>query len=187
MGLFSSKSSSKSSTSYTDNSLNLYADLSSGDLGGSDNNTIAGGSIIYDTNYNMTGISEDLASKIFGTVTDIFNTSLNWVGDAIYKNNTQQQKQSQQNIDFVKGVLASEKQQNQETLDFVKEMVGTNKQQTEQTLDFVQNSIQKSNQTIASSLQTAYNSEQATISSMKTYALYALIGFLAWSYFGRAK
>ena len=34
-------------------------------------------------------------------------------------------------------------------------------------------------------LQTAYNSEQATISSFKTYALYALIGFVAWAYFGR--
>ena len=149
MGLFggSSKSSSKSTTTYTDNSRNLNVDLSKGDTlagGGGDSQTmVAGGNLNYQYNYD--GMSEDLAEKIFGVMTNTFKTSLDWVSNAIGKTNTQ----------------------------------------TEKTLDFVQNTVSSNNQQLTSSLAQAYNSEQATISSMKTYAFYGLLAFVAWAYFGR--
>ena len=153
MGLFSSKSKSSSSTSYSDNSTNtnLQVDLSGGDLSsGASKNIVSGGDIYY------AGLSEDLASQVFGVVADTFNSSLDWVDKAIKQNNTQTQK----------------------------------------TLDFLDSAITKSNSTLTSNLQSstqqltaslaqAYNSEQATITSFKTYALYALIGFIAWAYLGR--
>ena len=125
MGLFSSKSKSSSSTSYTDNSTNMEVDLSGGDLStGATKNIVAGG------NVNIDGLSEDLASQIFGVVQNAYNDAADWVTTALGKTNDNNEK----------NILA---------------------------------------------LQTAYNSEQATISSFKTYALYALIGFVAWAYFGR--
>ena len=125
MGLFSSKSKSSSSTSYTDNSTNMEVDLSGGDLStGATKNIVAGG------NVNIDGVSEDLASQIFGVVQNAYNDAADWVTTALGKTNDNNEK----------NILA---------------------------------------------LQTAYNSEQATISSFKTYALYALIGFVAWAYFGR--
>lgn len=131
MGLFSSKSSSKSSTSYTDNSINMDVDLSGGDLSsGATKNIVAGGNVTVD------GLSEDLASQIFGVVKDAYNGATDWVTKAL---GDQQQTLLTSQSETVK------------------------------------------------SLQTAYNSEQATISSFKTYALYALIGFVAWAYFGRKK
>lgn len=143
MGLFGGSSKSSSKTSYTDNSSNLSVDLSSGDLGGSDNNIVSQGNVNIDN--RVTGITENLAKQIFGVMSDTFNSSLNWVERAIGKTN----------------------------------------EQTQQTLGYVQNSITKSNQALTQSLETAYNSEQATISSMKTYAFYGLLAFVAWAYFGR--
>ena len=125
MGLFSSKSKSSSTTSYTDNSTNMEVDLSGGDLStGATKNIVAGG------NVNIDGLSEDLASQIFGVVQNAYNDAADWVTTALGETNDNNEK----------NILA---------------------------------------------LQTAYNSEQATISSFKTYALYALIGFVAWAYFGR--
>lgn len=125
MGLFSSKSKSSSTTSYTDNSTNMEVDLSGGDLStGATKNIVAGG------NVNIDGLSEDLASQIFGVVQNAYNEAADWVTKALGETNDNNEK----------NILA---------------------------------------------LQTAYNSEQATISSFKTYALYALIGFVAWAYFGR--
>ena len=141
MGLFSSKSksSSKSTTTYTDNSRNLNVDMSSGDSiaggGGGGQTMVAGG----DINYN--GLSDNLASQIFGVMSDTFKTSLDWVSNAIGKSNEQNEK----NLEYVR----------------------------------------LNNQQAAASLSQAYNSEQATISGMKTYALYGLLAFVAWAYFGR--
>lgn len=125
MGLFSSKSKSTSTTSYTDKSTNLQVDLSGGDLStGASKNIVAGGNVQID------GLSEDLASQIFGVIQGAYNSATDWVTNAIGETNANNEK----------NIVA---------------------------------------------LQTAYNSEQATISSFKTYALYALIGFVAWAYFGR--
>lgn len=125
MGLFSSKSKSSSTTSYTDNSTNMEVDLSGGDLStGATKNIVAGGNVTID------GLSEDLASQIFGVVQNAYDSAADWVTTALGQTNDNNEK----------NIVA---------------------------------------------LQTAYNSEQATISSFKTYALYALIGFVAWAYFGR--
>ena len=138
MGLFSSKSKSVASTSYSDSSTNMSVDFSTGDLSsGSDKNIIAGGNI------NYAGLSEDLASQVFGTVTDAFKTSLNWVSDAI----------------------------------------GATQDQTKSTLEFVQ----QNNAQTSAQLQAAYNSEQATLSSLKTYAFYGLLAWVTWVYFKGAK
>lgn len=127
MGLFSSKSKSSSTTSYSDNSTNLEVDLSGGDLStGASKNIIAGG------NVNIDGLTEDMASQIFGVVQGAYEGAAEWVSKAI----------------------------------------GTNNANNEKTVQ---------------ALQQAYNSEQATASSLKTYALYALFGFVAWAYFGRKK
>ena len=135
MGLFSSKSKSSSSTSYSDSSTNtnLEVDLSGGDLtSGASKNIVAGG------NVNVDGLSEDLATQIFGVVQtaygDAYSGAKDWVTDALYNQ---------------------------------------------------KDALHKSQSETLNALQTAYNSEQATISSFKTYALYALIGFVAWAYFGR--
>lgn len=40
---------------------------------------------------------------------------------------------------------------------------------------------------ITSALANAYNSEQATHSAFKTYALYGLVGFIAWAYLVKRK
>ena len=129
MGLFSSKSSSKSTTNYTDNSTNMEVDLSGGDLStGATKNIVAGG------NVNIDGLSEDLASQIFGVVQNAYSGATDWVTEALYNQ---------------------------------------------------KDALQNSQTQTVQALQTAYNSEQATISSFKTYALYALIGFVAWAYFGR--
>ena len=54
--------------------------------------------------------------------------------------------------------------------------------------DWVTNALaqqSQANDKAVAALQTAYNSEQATISSFKSYALYALFGWVAWVYLGR--
>lgn len=127
MGLFSSKSSSKSSTSYTDNSRNISVDLSSGDLSSSGGkNIIAGGDVKID------GLSEDLANQIFGVMDETYKTAADWVTKAVGTVNTQNEK------------------------------------------------------TVAA-IQQAYNSETATLSSFKSYAMYALFGFVAWAYLTKGR
>ena len=119
-------SSAYSSTSNTDYSRNISADLSSGDLStGASKNMVAGGNI------NVDGLSEDLASQIFSVVQGAYSDAQN----------------------------------------FVKQAIGTSDNRTQTTVE-----------TISTSLKEAYNSEQATISSFKTYALYATIGLIAWAY-----
>lgn len=133
MGLFSSKSKSvsTSTTNYNDSSRNLSVDLSGGDLStGASKNIIATGDV------NIDGLSEDMASQIFGVVQDAYKLSTDWVNQALGN----QQK-----------------------------------------------ALQDSNTQTVQALQTAYNSEQATISSFKTYALYGLFAFVAWAYFGRKR
>ena len=56
----------------------------------------------------------------------------------------------------------------------------------DKALNWVSNSIgtQQANvNQVTQALTNAYNSEQATVSSFKTYALYGLVGFIAWAYF----
>ena len=55
-----------------------------------------------------------------------------------------------------------------DALNFVKSAIGTQQENTKQA---------------TTAIETAYNSTQATINNFKTYALYAVIGFIAWSYF----
>lgn len=123
MGLFGGSSKSSSKTYYTDNSTNVSADLSSGDLGGgATDNIIAGGDVYQE------GISEDLFATVFDKVNASYDKALNWVSNSI---GTQQANVNQ----------------------------------------------------VTQALTNAYNSEQATISSFKTYALYGLVGFISWAYF----
>lgn len=154
MGLFSSKSksSSKSTTTYTNNSKNLNVDMSRGDSvagGGGDGQTmIAGGNI------NYKGLSDSLAKDIFGTMSDTFSGALNWVSDAIGKQNEQTKQYLKDQNDTVDQFMESQRAANTQTVQ---------------------------------ALQMAYNSEQATITSFKSYALYGMIAFVAWAYFGRRK
>ena len=127
MGLFSSKSSSKSSTKYTDNSKNVSVDLSSGDLSSpSGKNIIAAGDI------KIEGLTEDLATQIFGAMDNTYKTAAEWVKNAVGSVNTQNEK------------------------------------------------------TVAA-IQQAYNSETATLSGFKSYAMYALFGFVAWAYLTKGR
>ena len=70
----------------------------------------------------------------------------------------------------VETILAGADKFYNKALGFVSEAVGTQSSNVAQT---------------TSALAQAYNSEQATISSFKTYALYGLIGFVAWVYFSK--
>lgn len=113
-------------TRYTDESTNINADFSGGDLStGATKNIVAGGSV------NVDGLSEDLASQIFGVV------------QGAYK----------------------------DAQGFVERAIGQTDNRAQQTAE-----------TITTSLKEAYNSEQATINSFKTYALYAVVAFIAWAY-----
>lgn len=87
MGLLSSKSKSYSATSYRDDSINLAVDMSSGDLSsGASKNIIAAGDV------NIDGLSEDLASQIFGALNDTYNTAISWVSSAVGSVNSQNEK-----------------------------------------------------------------------------------------------
>jgi len=113
-------------TRYTDQSTNINADFSGGDLStGASKNIVAGGSV------NVDGLSEDLASQIFGVVQEAYK----------------------------------------DAQDFVERAIGQTDNRAQQTAE-----------TITTSLKEAYNSEQATISSFKTYALYAVVAIIAWAY-----
>ena len=127
MGLFSSKSKSSSTTSYTDQSRNLSVDLSGGDLSsGAKNNIVATGDVYY------TGLTDDLASEIFNGIDGAYKTAADWVTKAVGSVNTQNEK------------------------------------------------------TVAA-IQQAYNKETATLEGLKSYALYALFGFVAWAYLTKGR
>ena len=127
MGLLSSKSSSKSSTSYADYSRNINVDLSSGDLASSGGkNIVAGGDV------NVDGLSEDLAQQIFGVMENTYKSAVSWVTAAVGTANTQNEK------------------------------------------------------TVAA-IQQAYNKETSTLEGLKSYALYALFGFVAWAYLTKGR
>lgn len=105
----------------------MEVDLSGGDLStGATKNIVAGGNVSID------GLSEDMASQIFGVIQGAYQGAADWVNNAIGTTNANNAK------------------------------------------------------TVAA-IQQAYNSEQATASSLKTFALYALVGFVAWAYFGKGK
>ena len=127
MGLFSSKSKSSSTTSYSDNSRNLSVDLSGGDLSsGAKNNIVATGDVYY------TGLTDDLASQIFSSIDETYKTAAGWVSSA----------------------------------------VGTVNEQNEKTIEAIQQ---------------AYNKETSTLEGLKSYALYALFGFVAWAYLTKGR
>lgn len=67
-------------------------------------------------------------------------------------------------FDVVKGAYSSAQ-------GFVERAIGQTDNRAQQTVE-----------TMSQSLKEAYNSEQATLSSFKTYALYAVIGLIAWAY-----
>ena len=78
------------------------------------------------------------------------------------------------------------------TEDLAKEVFGAIQNAYSGATNFVQTAIgQADNRTqsqvelVASSLKEAYNSEASTISSFKTYAIYAVIGLIAWAYLKR--
>ena len=45
------------------------------------------------------------------------------------------------------------------------------------------NRTQSQVELVTSSLKEAYSSEKSTLESLKSYAIYAVIGFIAWAYF----
>ena len=127
MGLFSSKSSSASMTSYVDQSRNLSVDLSGGDLSsGAKNNIVATGDVYY------TGLTDDLASEIFSSIDEAYKVGAEWVTKAVGMVNTQNEK-------------------------------------------------------TGAAIQQAYNKETATLEGLKSYALYALFGFVAWAYLTKGR
>ena len=66
--------------------------------------------------------------------------------------------------------------------DFVKEAINDSNKFTQQVIGNNDNKTQATVEMFSQNLKEAYNSEQATINSFKTYALYALIAFIAWAY-----
>lgn len=90
MGLFSSSSKSSSKTYYTDNSKNISADFSTGELGGEGarNNIVATGDVYY------AGMSDDLATEFMTQVNagadrvvdaglQLYNDTFGWVQETI--------------------------------------------------------------------------------------------------------
>lgn len=160
MGLFSSKSKSSSTTNLYDYSTNISADFSNGDLGGgSDKNIVAGGSVYVD------GMSEDVAGLL---ISGIQGATDKFVDGSIQ----QTDKFVDGAIDLTKDVLKQGNELFNDTFGWIQDTIGGVAQQTDK---------------ITSALQSAYNSEQATHSAFKTYALYGLIGFIAWSYFSKKR
>ena len=114
-------------TKYTDNSTKINADLSGGDLSaGASKNMIAGGNITVD------GLSEDLASQIFGVVKYAYDSATNFVESAIGQ--ADNRTQAQVNL-------------------------------------------------VAENLKEVYSGEKSTLESLKSYAVYGLLAFVAWAYF----
>lgn len=155
MGLFSSKSKSTSTTNFYDYSKNMNVDLSSGDVGGSDNNIISAGDVYY------AGMSEELAKLYFNALNQTTNSFID--GSLELVDNS---------VDLTKKVLDEGNKLFNDTFGWIQETIGSSQQQTAQ---------------VTSALTNAYNSEQATFSQFKTFALYGLLGFVAWAYFTKKR
>lgn len=176
MGLFSSKSKSTSTTNVYDQSQNFAIDFGGGELGGgSDKNMIAGGNITVD------GFSEETANALISAITQTNNTfvdgSLDFVNEAGKTTN-----------DLIDGTIDITKQLTNSTTSLINAILGQSNNLFNDTFKWIQETIGSSQQQtefVTSSLAQAYNSEQATNSAFKTYALYGLIGFVAWVYWGR--
>ena len=72
----------------------------------------------------------------------------------------------------------------------IKNILQSSEDTYKQAFGFVSSSIGKQSDNVAqvtSALGQAYNSEQSTLMSFKSYALYVLIGFIAWAYFTRKR
>ena len=74
--------------------------------------------------------------------------------------------------DMVSNIFSGVNELYQNAFNWVAQATGTQQQNVSQ---------------VASALNQAYNSESATLSGIKSYALYALIGFLAWSYISKMR
>jgi len=117
MGLFSSKSSSKSTTNYYDYSRNMSVDLSSGELGseGARNNIVATGDVYY------AGMSDDLATNFLNAV----NTSANTIVDG--------------SLELTNTVLDAGNQLFNDTFGWVQETIGSVAQQTDRVTSALAN------------------------------------------------
>lgn len=160
MGLFSSKSSSRSTTNYYDYSRNMSVDLSSGELGGgSDNNIVATGDVYY------AGMSDNLANNFLNAVNSSTDSLINGTAKMT-------DKLIDGSINLTKEVLDQGNALFNDTFKWIQNTIGSAQAQTE---------------LVSSQLAQAYNSEQATHSAIKTYSLYGLIGFLGYIYFVKRK
>ena len=178
MGLFSSSSKSSSKTYVSDYSKNISADFSSGELGsGAKNNIVATGDVYY------AGMSDDLAGKFMDSVTgsvnnvlnagyDLSKTFVNGALDFVNETGKTTDKFVDSSLDMMDIVLNESNKLFNDTFKWIQNTIGSAQQQTE---------------LVSSQLAQAYNSEQATNSAIKTYALYGLIGYLAYIYFVKRK
>lgn len=117
MGLFSSSSKSSSKTYYTDNSKNISADFSTGELGGEGarNNIVATGDVYY------AGMSDDLATNFLNAV----NTSANTIVDG--------------SLELTNTVLDAGNQLFNDMFDWVQETIGSVAQQTDRVTSALAN------------------------------------------------
>lgn len=165
MGLFSSKSKSTSTTNVYDQSQNFALEFSGGELGGSaDKNIVAGG------NVTVTGLPEDIAGMLISGINNTTDKFVDGSVDLISQANKTTNTLIDGSLELVDSVLNQSNNLFNDTFKWIQNTIGSSQQQTAQ---------------VTSALANAYNSEQATHSAFKTYALYGLIGFIAWAYFGR--
>lgn len=91
-------------TRYTDQSTNLNADLSSGDLSsGANRNIVAGGSVTYK------GLTDELAGQIISAVQDAYTGATNFIQSAIGKADNRTQSQVELVASSLKEAYSSEK------------------------------------------------------------------------------
>ncbi len=214
MGLFSSSSKSSSTTNLNDNSQNFAIDFGGGELGGgSDKNMIAGGNITVDglsedtANALISAITQTNNTFVDGSL-DLMaenNKATNTLIDGAYDLMTQSNKIAgtfvDGSLDFVNeagkttndlidGTIDITKQLTNSTTSLINAVLDQSNNLFNDTFKWIQETIgssQQQTELVTSSLAQAYNSEQATNSAVKTYALYALIGFVTWVYFGSKK
>lgn len=196
MGLFSSSSKSSSTTNVYDQSQNFAIDFGGGELGGgSDKNMVAGGNITVD------GLSEDTANALISAITQTNNTFVDGSLDLMTQSNKIAGTFVDGSLDFVNeagkttndlidGTIDITKQLTNSTTSLINAVLDQSNNLFNDTFKWIQETIgssQQQTELVTSSLAQAYNSEQATNSAFKTYALYALVGFVTWVYFGSKK
>lgn len=117
------------------------------------------------TNLNQTAGTGDFLASDKNNVAggDIYNTGLSedMVSNIFSGVNNQ-----------VEAILKNADKFYNSALGFVSESIGTQQANVAQT---------------TSALANAYNSEAASFSNFKSYALYGLIGFIAWAYFSKMR